>query len=402
MAAPASGPVPGLAVRRAALTLLDAVLRRGQPLERALSRATGALSHESDRALARAIVSETLRRLPDLDGLIDRAMARPLPPDAKARMVLRLALAQILILGTPPHAVIATALPLLAGGPRRLAHGVLGALLRQQAALPALPALPPPVDARWRAAWGIPAVARAREALAAAAPIGLSFRDGRRETVAAGTDVTALDGYADGAFWVQNRAAAVPAGLLGPGEGRDLLDLCAAPGGKTMQLAAAGWRVTALDRDRARLVRLEDNLARTGLPAKIVAADVMKWTPPAPVDAILLDAPCTATGIFARHPDVLHRVRAQDIAEMAAVQAAMIARVAGWLKPGGLLVYATCSLEPEEGEAQLPAAQACGLAIAPIGPGEVAPDLAPDARGWLRILPGPGVDGFFVARFHRA
>jgi 16S rRNA (cytosine967-C5)-methyltransferase len=138
--------------------------------------------------------------------------------------------------------------------------------------------------------------------------------------------------------------------LLGAGEGRTVLDLCAAPGGKTMQLASAGWNVTAVDVSESRLARLSENLARTGLAAKVVAADVMTWSPPAQVDAILLDAPCSATGIFRRHPDVLHRVRPRAIAELAEAQAAMLARVAGWLKPGGRLIYSVCSLERREGE----------------------------------------------------
>ena len=410
--------IQGLPARRAALHLLDAVLRRGQALEAALSGATGKIDNPADRALAHAIASETLRHIPDLDDLIDGATRQRLPDDAKARMVLRMALVQVLILGTPPHAAIATALPLLEGGPRRLIHGVLGTLFRAKAQLRRVPVLPPKVEARWTKAWGAAMVGMAAEALAAPPPLDLTLKDPATtadwvaqlagESLAPGhvriardQAVTELPGFADGAWWVQNISASVPARLLGAGHGRTVLDLCAAPGGKTMQLAAAGWQVTAVERDQRRLDRLAENLDRTGLTAQLVAADVMTWAPDAPVDAILLDAPCSATGIFARHPDVLHRIRDRDIAQLAAVQARMLARVVDWLKPGGQLIYATCSLEPAEGEEV--AEQAAKLSLAPVS---AAPDALPEGvaiapQAWVRILPEPGRDGFFIACFQR-
>lgn len=410
--------IQGLPARRAALHLLDAVLRRGQALEAALSGATGKIDNPADRALAHAIASETLRHIPDLDDLIDGATRQRLPDDAKARMVLRMALVQVLILGTPPHAAIATALPLLEGGPRRLVHGVLGTLFRAKAQLRRVPVLPPKVEARWTKAWGAAMVGMAAEALAAPPPLDLTLKDPATtadwvaqlagESLAPGhvrvardQAVTELPGFADGAWWVQNISASVPARLLGAGHGRTVLDLCAAPGGKTMQLAAAGWQVTAVERDQRRLDRLAENLDRTGLTAQLVAADVMTWAPDAPVDAILLDAPCSATGIFARHPDVLHRIRDRDIAQLAAVQARMLARVVDWLKPGGQLIYATCSLEPAEGEEV--AEQAAKLGLTPVS---AAPDALPEGvaiapQAWVRILPEPGRDGFFIACFQR-
>lgn len=404
----------GLAPRRAALTLLDAVLRRGQPLESGLANATRGLAKPEDKALARAIASETLRRLPDLDALIDGATRQKLPDDSKARMVLRLALAQVLVMGTPEHAAVATALPLVDGGPRRLVHGVLGTLLRRKAALPALPTLPDPVRMRWDEAL----VALAGAAMIEPPVIDLTLRDAGETAhwaerlggesltpghvrIARGPAIAELPGYDEGAWWVQNIAASLPARLLGPGEGRAVLDLCAAPGGKTMQLAAAGWAVTALDQDRARLVRLEDNLARTGLQARLVTADLMRWEPAEKVPAILLDAPCSATGIFTRHPDVLYRVRPRDIAQLAELQAAMIARVSGWLQPGGTLVYATCSLERQEGEDQIGAAEASGLQLSRIEPQELGAGILPDPKGWVRVLPVNHADGFFIARFKR-
>ena len=412
----------GAPARLAALRLLDAVLRRGLPLEAALDGATAALDRGEDRGLARAIASEALRRLGDLDALIDGATPRPLPHDAKARFALRIALVQALALGTPPHAAIGTVLPLVEGGPRRLVHGVFGALMRRGAALPDPPHFPETVAARWRAAWGEAAVETARAGLAGRPPLDLTLRDPaetaswaerldavslapghlRRAPVA---DVAALPGYADGAWWVQDLSASLPARLLGPGAGT-ALDLCAAPGGKTLQLAAAGWRTTAVEMAQSRLARLVGNLSRARLDAETIAADIMTWQPEAPADAVLLDAPCSATGIFRRHPDVLHRVRPRAIADLAAAQRAMLARAAGWVKPGGRLVYAVCSLERAEGEDVVDALADPSLVPDPIAPGELPDGLASDAAGRLRVAPGAlaeagGCDGFFVARFRR-
>src|SRR6478735_12579566 len=243
--------IQGLGARRAALRLLDAVLRRGETLDQVAGNATAGLLTSSDSALARAIASEALRWLADLDALIDSATRLRLADDAKARTVLRIMLAQWLRLETPPHAVVATALPLLTGGPRRLAHGVFGALVRRPATLPAAPTLPPAVAERWgdRAA-GIAG------GLGEPPPLDLSLRDPTATAewterlggvslapghvrLARGTAVTDFPGYAEGAWWVQDLSASLPARLFGPGEGRRVLDLCAAPGGKTLQLAAA-------------------------------------------------------------------------------------------------------------------------------------------------------------------
>jgi 16S rRNA (cytosine967-C5)-methyltransferase len=211
--------------------------------------------------------------------------------------------------------------------------------------------------------------------------------------------VSELPGFEDGAWWVQNIAASIPARLFGAGNGRTVLDLCAAPGGKTMQLAAAGWSVRALERDERRLARLSENLERTQLTAELVSGDVLKWMPKEPVDAILLDAPCSATGIFARHPDVLHRIRDKDIAQMADVQAQMLARVVPWLKPGGTLIYATCSVEPQEGEEIARRAEKLALTVLPVADEELPQGICATADGWVRVLPAPGRDGFFIARF---
>jgi 16S rRNA (cytosine967-C5)-methyltransferase len=414
-----SSQTPGLGPRLAALKLLDAVLRRGQPLDSALGFATRGIDRPDDRALARAIAAETLRRLPDLDALIDSATRNRLADDSKARMVIRIALVQALILKTPEHAAVSTALPLVDGGPRRLVHGVLGTLLRQQPTLPSPPTLLPEVEMRWQDAWGPEMVTAAELAIAEAPPVDLSLKDPIETAMWAeklsgtslapghirlerGTAIQEIEGFESGAWWVQNIAASLPARLLGAGNGRSVLDLCAAPGGKTMQLAAAGWSVTAVDQDRARLVRVNDNLTRTDLSATVVQADIMKWEPAAPVDAILLDAPCSATGIFARHPDVLHRVRPKDIAELAGIQSAMIARAAKWLSPGGTFIYATCSLEPAEGEGQIATAEQAGLTLKSVETQQLVDGITPHPKGWVRVLPANHADGFFIAQFTRA
>ncbi len=409
---------PGVPARRAALRLLDAVIRRGLPLEAALTSATQELDRREDRGLAHAIAAAVLRRLPDLDALIDSATQRPLPDDAKARFVLRIALGQALVLNTPPHAAIATVLPLVDGGPRKLVHGVFGTLMRGNARLPDAAALPADTDARWYAAWGEEMVIEAARAVAQQPPVDLSLKgeDGPEgEALAAhhrrlhdAASIPDLPGYAEGEWWVQDLAASIPARLLGTGPG-SAIDLCAAPGGKTLQLAAAGWDVTALDNSEARLGRLRENLERTGLTASMVTGDALVWKPAAPADAVLLDAPCSATGIFRRHPDVLHRVRPSVIAETAALQARLLARAADWVKPGGRLVYATCSLEPAEGEAQLTRflAGRSDYAIEPATAGELPVGVEPHREGYVRTLPGMladkgGMDGFFIVRLRRS
>ena len=403
----------GIHARRAALRLLDAVLRRGETLDIAFNGATKDVRKFEDKALARAIAAEVLRWMVDLDGLIDSATKKPLPDDAKVRMVLRMMLAQWLRLQTPPHAVVATGLDLLAGGPRRLAHGVFSTLTKREVALPPAPTLPEEVAARWG-----DRAASIAAGLADPPPLDLTLLDPAETEhwqvqlsadslmpghlrLARGDNIEKLPGFAEGAWWVQDIAASLPARLLGDGEGRHVLDLCAAPGGKTLQLAAQGWKVTALDISKRRLELLKSNLKRTGLAASTVRADALTWEPKHQFDAILLDAPCTATGTARRHPDVLHRIGARQIEEMAELQAALLDRAKGWLKPGGIFVYATCSLEREEGEDQT---SAVDLAPLPIGLENLPAGLEQTAEGWLRTDPGMlgevgGLDGFFIARW---
>lgn len=407
--------IPGLPARRAALNLIDAVLRRGETLDQAAGPALARVRGDADRALARAIAGEVLRWKTDLDTLIDSATRQRLPDDAKPRAVLELMLAQVLRLETPAHAAIATGLPLLAGGPRRLAHGVFSTLMKRQVSLPAKPTLPEALLARWGERAGDIAAG-----LAVPPPLDLALRDPAQTAewtkklggtslmpghvrLPRGEAVERLEGFREGAWWVQDLAASLPARMLGAGEGRRALDLCAAPGGKTLQLAAAGWKVTALDISKRRLERLRDNLQRTGMTAEVVQADALTWEPAAPFDAILLDAPCTATGTCRRHPDVLHRIGPRQIGEMAQLQAQLLDRAAGWLAPGGILVYAVCSLEAEEGEA---AAAKVALSPLPITADELPAGLSPTPEGWLRTDPGMlaeagGIDGFLVARWRK-
>ena len=410
---------PGFPARRAALKLLDAVLRRGETLEQAETAAMQGVGGTADRALARAIVGETLRWLTDLDALIDSATKKRLPDDAKPRSVLRLMLAQALRLDTPPHAVIGTCLPLLTGGPRRLAHGVFSTLMKREVSLPDVQTLPDSVLARWgeRAAAIAPglidppevdlALKDAGETEKRALEMGgVSLAPGHVR-LPRGTPIEQLPSFSEGAWWVQDLAAQLPARLLGQGEGRSVLDLCAAPGGKTLALAASGWHVTALDVSRRRLDLLKDNLRRTGLSASPVRADALEWEPKHQFDAILLDAPCTATGTCRRHPDVLHRIGPRQIGEMVELQRALIAKAAGWLKPGGVLVYAVCSLEAEEGEQQAAWVDAeQGLTPMPVTAEELPAGLMPTEQGHVRTHPGMlaeagGLDGFFVARWVR-
>jgi 16S rRNA (cytosine967-C5)-methyltransferase len=409
--------VEGLAARRAALQILDAVLRRGETLDSA-GRVRGL--PPSDQGLALAIAGEVLRRMPDLDSLIDSATRQRLPDDSKARMVLRLALAQKIGLGTPDHALVATALPLVDGGPRRLVHGVLGTLLRSGVPSGA-PHLLPEVEERWGAAWGEPMIEAARRQIAVRPPLDLSFADDEEAqdyaSACGGTSlapnhvrlesspVAALPGYEGGRWWVQDLAASLPARTI-PGVATDVLDLCAAPGGKTMQLAAAGQKVTSVDFSKSRLGRLRDNLDRTNLKACLVEADALQWEPAREYDSILLDAPCSATGTFRRHPEVLYRASPRIIAENADLQRRLLGRAAQWLKRGGTLVYSVCSLEPQEGEEVVAGflEQSDHFTLEELVD---LPDFARPLKGrFVRILPSlleaeGGLDGFFIARLVR-
>ena len=398
--------------RAIAWDLLHAVLDLRRPLDDALDAQTG--FEARDRAAAHRLAAAVLRRMGTLDAVLEPFLQRA-PPDG-VRHALRLGAAGLLLLDTPPHAAVATAVALVRA--RRLAPfaGLVNAVLRRVAAAgpAALEGLDGPrldTPAWLWASWGTDAraIATAHEQ---EAPIDLTLRgDGPdpggeplptgSRRYPPGTRVADLPGYAEGAFWVQDAAATLPARLLAAAPGERVADLCAAPGGKTAQLAATGAQVWAIERDAGRIRRLRENLARVNLPAEIVQADALDWSPPEKLDAVLLDAPCTATGTIRRHPDVMRLKRPRDVTELAAGQARLLAAAAGMLRSGGRLVYAVCSLQPEEGPGQL-AAIPPSLRPVPFTNAELAQ--VPHARtadGWLRTHPGMGLDGFFAARFIR-
>ncbi len=405
--------------RSGALALLSFVLDRHRPLEAALD-ALPAMAPR-DRAAAHRLAAAVLRRLGSLDAALEPHLRRA--PPVAVRHILRLGAAGLLLLHTPAHAAVATAVVLARSTRLAPFAGLVNAVLRKIAAEPdALAALDGPrLDTPgwlWTA-WGPHARAIA-EAHQAEAPLDLTLRPGAApppgglalpggsQRYPAGTRPAELPGYAEGAFWVQDTAATLPARLLGAEPGERVADLCAAPGGKAMQLAGTGADVTAIERDAVRMVRLRDNLGRAGLPARLVVADATTWRPDRPLDAVLLDAPCSATGTIRRHPDVAHIKRAGDLAGLAEVQDRLLDAACAMLRPGGRLVYAVCSLQPEEGAARAAAALArLPLAADPIAADEL-PGLA-QARtpeGCVQTSPAlwpeqGGMDGFFVARFRR-
>ena len=407
--------------RDTAFALLRAVLERRRPLEEALDQIPAAIPPR-DRAAGHRLAAAVLRRTGSLDAVLEPFLRRA-PPEP-VRLILRLGAAQLLLLETPPHAAVATSVALARSQGFVPFAGLVNAVLRRvaEAGAAALEALDGPrLDTpSWLwSAWGKEARAIA-EAHQHEAPLDLTLAPGAAPPLGgemlptgsvrfpSGTRVTELPGFAEGRFWVQDAAAALPARLLAARPGETIADLCAAPGGKTAQLAAAGAEVIAVEREPARLARLRENLARLGLIATTIAADATAWRPPAPLDAVLLDAPCSATGTIRRHPDVPHLKRPRDIPALAAQQAALIEAAAAMLRPGGRLVYVVCSLQPEEGPEQARAAAGrAGLAPAPFTEAELA--ALPEARtpeGWLRTHPGfwperGGMDGFFAARFIR-
>jgi 16S rRNA (cytosine967-C5)-methyltransferase len=361
-----------------------------------------------------------LRRLGSLDAVLERFLTRA-PPDG-VRHVLRLGAAGLLLLDTPAHAAVATAVGLARA--RKLAPfaGLVNAVLRRVAAegAAALDGLDGPrldTPAWLWASWGADARVIA-EAHASEAPLDLTLAPGAEPPegeilptgsvrLPAGTRVQDLPGFGEGRFWVQDAAAALPARLLSARPGERVADLCAAPGGKTAQLASAGAEVVAVERDPLRIRRLHGNLARLGLSVEVAQADVLEWRPPGPLDAVLLDAPCSATGTIRRHPDVPRLRRPRDVAELAAVQDRMLAAAAAMLRPRGRMIYAVCSLQAEEGRERVADPARFGLRLDPFRPEELA--AIPEAltpEGYLRTHPGMwpgrgGLDGFFAVRLLR-
>ncbi len=422
--------------RAIALQLLRAVLRDGRPLDEALAAHPGLAALETrDRAFARTLVATTLRRLGQIDALLAHCLDRPLKRKlAEVQDVLRLGACQLAFLGTPAHAAVSTSVELATAqqtaGYRGLINAVLRRLDREHEDLVARQDAakmntPDWLWRSWSTAYGATTARAIAEAHLADPPLDLTVRrdagdwaarlDARilpsgslRLRPGAG-DVSRLPGYKEGAWWVQDAAAALPARLLGAIAGRRVIDLCAAPGGKTAQLAAAGAEVTAVDRSPARLAQLEQNLVRLGLGAATVAADAATWRPAEPADAVLLDAPCSATGTLRRHPDIAQLKGPAEVAALSALQDRLLGAALEMAKPGGLVVYATCSLQPEEGPQRIAALLRSNAAAkrAPIDAAEVnGLDELVTTGGDLRTLPchlaeAGGMDGFYACRLRR-
>tara|TARA_R110002096_G_scaffold52222_10_gene136221 strand:- start:2440 stop:3708 length:1269 start_codon:yes stop_codon:yes gene_type:complete len=415
--------VEGTAARAAAVTLIGAVLDERVSLGQISEMNNGPLAtlSPSDRARAQRLAAMTLRHLEQADRVLEPHLRKG-PPRA-VRNALRLGVVEMAIDGAAAHGVVNALVDVIRHG-KRTGHlaGLVNAVLRKAAGAEAPFAdMPPQRLPRWLRQplvqlWGRDVVTAIEAVQALPPPLDLSFRadvpaiDGgvTLETgslrFAGPVQVSSLPGYDTGAWWVQDAAAALAVRLLAPAPGETVLDLCAAPGGKTMQLAAAGAEVTALDISGPRLKRLHENLARTGLTATVVTADVLHWRPETLFDAVLLDAPCSATGTIRRHPDLPFVKDGLEIAGLVALQAQMIDRALGFVKPGGRLVFCTCSLLPEEGEAQLQAALARHPTLSVEQPDIPGVDPCWLAKGGgLRLRPDywadkGGMDGFFMAR----
>ena len=443
MARPRTSPqpeVPGLAARRIAADILDGVLRRKIALDEQLS---GKAAHpglaglaDRDRALMRRLTATVLRRLGTLRHLLGGFLDKGFPSDApRVETILLIGAAQILWLEVPDHAAVDLSVR-LAQADRRAARyaGLINAVLRRvtqgrTAALTINASRDTPkwLLARWTKRYGADTARAIAQVNGHEPALDLTVKNGaaswaerlRGRVLPTGTvrtfaqgAISLLPGFSEGAWWVQDAAASLPARLLGDVRGKEVADLCAAPGGKTAQLAFAGARVTAVDRSAARLSRLRENLARLALQAETVAADVLEWQS-GPFDAVLLDAPCSSTGTIRRHPDVPWLKSEADISVLTALQQRLLDRAVDLLKPGATLVYCVCSLEPEEAEDQIAALLARDPRIVrtPVAAPEVcghAEFLTAD--GDLRTLPPQlpdpdprwgGLDGFYAARLTR-
>jgi 16S rRNA (cytosine967-C5)-methyltransferase len=438
---PSSNEPAGFAARRIAADILDGVLRRGRPLDEQLD-GKGAhlgLPHlaDRDRALVRRIVAGVLRRLGSLRHVVGSFLDRGLPRDApRAETALLIGAAQILLLGGPAHAAVDLSVR-IAQADRRAARyaGLINAVLRRIAhdgparfaGVDTSLDTPEWLMRRWAERYGRE-TARAIAAANATEPAldltvkrdadewagklrGRVLPTGSVRTLPHGP-VPLMPGFGEGAWWVQDAAAALPARLLGDVRGLRVADLCAAPGGKTLQLAQAGARVTAVDRSEARLARLRENLQRCGLAAEVVTADAAEWAA-GPFDAVLVDAPCSSTGTIRRHPDIAWLKRPADLAGLVALQRRLLERAIALTRPGGQIVFCTCSLEPEEGEQMaaglladhpevrprpISSSEINGLngAITPAGELRTLPSQWPDADPRLA-----GLDGFYAARLER-
>ena len=432
-----SSQTPKNGARYVAARSLQLVLEQGQPLDVAMAEIALFKQLEGrDRAFARLIAATALRRLGQIDKVLSPFMKKT--PAPYAMSVLRTGAAQILFLDTPPHAAVGAAVSLLKRSKKTVSMaGMANAVLRrvsEQASelmekTDITDNLPLWVKTAWTEAYGAENCTKMAEVLAQEPPLDISVKKDPEiwaekigaDILPGGTlrrskigDVTAIPGFKDGEWWAQDISASLPVKLLGDVEGLRVLDMCAAPGGKTMQLAAAGAQVVALDKNTSRIPFIKQNLNRTGLSAEIVAADAAKWRDPenptgGGFDSVLLDAPCTATGTFRRRPDVLRRKRPIDVDHLIKVQEKLLLAAARHVKPGGKLIYCTCSLQRREGEQQVAKflKNRSDFRLIPVLEDEVmALKDAVTANGEVRILPfflgeKGGMDGFFIARFTR-
>lgn len=409
----------GLAARAAAVGLLGAVLGEGRLMAQVVADPQGPLASltPADRARAQRLTLAVLRHLEQADRVLEPHLRKA--PPRLVRDALRLAVVEI-AQGAAPHGAVNAAVEIVRRGKRTGSMaGLTNAVLRKVPEMP-FAGMPPQRMPRWLRqplvhAYGREVVSAIEAVQAMAPPLDLTTRDGaevpdglRLPTgslrIEEKGQVSALAGYQAGGWWVQDAAAALAVRLLDPRAGERVLDLCAAPGGKTLQLAAAGAEVTALDLSGARMERLRENLARCQLRAEVVVADALHWEPAGAFDAVLLDAPCSATGTIRRHPDLPFVKDGSDLPALVELQAQMLDRALGLLKPGGRMVYATCSLLAEEGEAQIAAAltRHPGLRVERVAIDGVDPAWW-GAEGGLRLRPDHwaeqgGMDGFFMAR----
>lgn len=421
--------------RTAAFDLLDAVLGHKRLLDDALDQTPRFTKlADRDRALAALITRTVLRHRGEIDALISAFLDKPFGKKGQgAQTVLRIGLAQLLFLDIAEHAAVDTTVDLCKGGDlapyRKLVNAVLRRAQREgKALLAGMDAArlntPEWLWNSWVDAYGVETARAIAAQHLEEPPLDLTVKSDPAHWATAlegqmmptgtvrltrKTSVTSLEGFAEGAWWVQDLAASLPARLLGNVEGMDVIDLCAAPGGKTMELAAVGGQVIAVDRSAKRLERVKQNLQRTHLDAKLITADAETWRPVMMADAVLLDAPCSATGTARRHPDVLCLKTPQDVEKLANLQARLLKAAVDMVRPGGLIVYCTCSLQPEEGERQIEAllASDAPVQLDPIKPAEAgALSHVVTEQGYLRTLPchlgdQGGMDGFFAARLRR-
>ncbi|HXV73223.1 MAG TPA: transcription antitermination factor NusB [Sphingomonadales bacterium] len=425
--------------RNAAFQAVSSVLERGFPLDEALEAAfvKDKGLDARDRAFAMNLASVFFRRLGALDLALGQYLKRPLPQKAAwARTWLGLGAAQILFLDVPDHAAVSETVEAIASAKRPgaliykgLANAVLRALAKDRAQhLKAVENeternLPPWLWVRWKKFYGVETARAIVRAHLDPPPLDVCLKDEKRIPDGLGGEkifngvlrlrpkgrIEGLPGFREGAWWAQDVAATLPPRLLGRVMGKRVLDLCAAPGGKTLFLSSCGAHVTALDISKTRLKLLEENLKRTSLKAEVVCADVMDYAPQEKFDGVLLDAPCSASGTLRRHPDVAFRRSEADIARLAGLQEKLIARAFSFVKRGGVLVYCVCSLEPEEGEdiANVFLQETPAAAPVPVSLGETEGHGEWITRGgFLRTLPSHlpekgGLDGFFAARVIR-